>query len=236
MSGRIHRMTGTIGTAVSLAALLTGCAGLTSDGGSASPSSRQPQPSSPQQAPSTRAVDPQQAERLKRVMLPLIKAMNNPVPTNQVKVGIMDDPHINAASAGGGEFYVTRGLLDKANDQQLAGVLAHELAHDDLRHVAKAQALGTGLNIGMVILDQIVPGSGALTPIAGQLLMNKYSQSEEYAADRHGMEILQKAGMSPDIMPATLTWLMQTEGGSGGGFFSNHPATGDRIEALRRAK
>jgi predicted Zn-dependent protease len=100
--------------------------------------------------------------------------------------------------------------------------------------VAKAQALGTGLSIGMVILDQIVPGSGSLTPIAGQLLMNRYSQSEEFAADRHGMEILQKAGMSPDIMPATLTWLMQTEGTSGGGFFANHPATTDRIEALRK--
>jgi predicted Zn-dependent protease len=226
-----------IGTAaaVSLAVLLTGCAGLVSDGGSASPSqtSRQPQPS-PQQGSSTRAVDPQQAERLKRVMLPLVKAMNNP--PNQIKVGFMDDPHVNAASAGGGEFYVTRGLLEKANDQQLAGVLAHELAHDDLRHVAKAQALGTGLNIGMVILDQIVPGSGAITPIAGQLLMNRYTQKEEYAADRHGMEILQKAGMSPEIMPATLTWLMQTEGGSSGGFFATHPATTDRIEALRRPK
>jgi predicted Zn-dependent protease len=222
--------------AVSLAALLTGCVGLVSDGGSASPSqtSRQPQPSSPQQAPSTRAVDPQQAERLKRVMLPLVKAMNNP--PAQIKIGFMDDAHVNAASAGGGEFYVTRGLMEKANDQQLAGVLAHELAHDDLRHVAKAQALGTGLNIGMVILDQIVPGSGAITPIAGQLLMNRYTQSEEYAADRHGMEILRKAGMSPDIMPATLAWLMKTEGGSGGGFFATHPATGDRIEALRRPK
>jgi Zn-dependent protease with chaperone function len=235
MSGRIHRMTGAVGAAA-LATLLTGCGGLVADSGSASPTSRQPQPSSPQQAPSTRAVDPQQAERLKRVMIPLIKAMDHPLPTNQVKVGIMDDSHINAASAGGGEFYVTRGLLDRANDQQLAGVLAHELAHDDLRHVAKAQALGTGLNIGMVILDQIVPGSGALTPIAGQLVMNKYSQKEEYAADLHGMEILQKAGMSPDIMPATLTWLMQTEGTSGGGFFSNHPATGDRIQALRQGK
>jgi Zn-dependent protease with chaperone function len=236
MSGRMHRMTGAVGAAA-LAALLSGCAGVAGDGGSASPTSRQPQPSSPrQQAPSTRAVDPQQAERLKRVMIPLIKAMDHPLDTNKVKVGIMDDPHINAASAGGGEFYVTRGLLEKANDQQLAGVLAHELAHDDLRHVAKAQVLGTGLNIGMVILDQIIPGSGALTPIAGQLVMNKYSQKEEYAADRHGMEILQKAGMSPDIMPATLSWLMQTEGASGGGFFSNHPATGDRIEALRRAK
>src|SRR5262249_19133484 len=146
MSGRTHRMrmTGIVG-AVALATLLSGCAGAVSDGGSASPTSRQPQPPSPQQAPSTRAVDPQQAERLKPLMLPLIKAMDHPLPTNQVKVGIMDDSHINAASAGGGEFYVTRGLLEKANDQQLAGVLAHELAHDDLHHVAKAQALGTGL-------------------------------------------------------------------------------------------
>lgn len=233
MSGRIYRTTGSVGAALTLAALLTGCAGITADPGSASPTSG-PQPQQQQKGPATRALDAQQAQRLKNVMVPLVKAMDHPLPLNQVKVGVMDDPHINAASAGGGEFYVTRGLLEKANDQQLAGVLAHELAHDDLRHVAKAQALGTGLSIGMVILDQIVPGSGSLTPIAGQLLMNRYSQTEEYAADRHGMEILQKAGMSPDIMPATLTWLMQTEGTSGGGFFANHPATNDRIEALRR--
>lgn len=43
----------------------------------------------------------------------------------------------------------------------LRGVLAHELAHDDLAHVAKAQALGAGLGIGMIILDQIFPASGA---------------------------------------------------------------------------
>jgi len=169
-------------------------------------------------------------------MVPLIRAMDNPLPLNQVKVGIMDDSHINAASAGGGEFYVTRGLLEKANDEQLAGVIAHELAHDDLRHVAKAQALGAGVNIGTVILDQISPIAGAIAPIAGRLLMNRYTQSEEYAADRHGMQILQKAGMSPQIMANTLTWLMQTEGGSSGGFFSTHPATGDRIEALRRGR
>jgi Zn-dependent protease with chaperone function len=238
MSGSIYRIIGTAGAALTLAAMLTGCAGLLGDSGSASPpqtSGPAPQRQQPQQ-PSTRQLDPQQAQRLKTVMVPLIKAMDHPLPLDQVKVGVMDDPHINAASAGGGEFYVTRGLLEKANDQQLSGVLAHELAHDDLRHVAKAQALGTGLNIGMVLLDQIVPGSGSLTPIAGQLVMNRYSQSEEYAADRHGMEILQKAGMSPDIMPATLTWLMQTEGTSGGGFFSNHPATPDRIQALQRNK
>src|SRR5262245_20654891 len=235
MSGRIHRITGT-GGAAALVTLLTGCAGVVSDDGSASPTSRQPQPSSPQQAPSTRAVDPQQAERLKRVMLPLIKAMDHPLDTNQVKIGIMDDSHINAASAGGGQFFVTRGLLDKANDQQLAGVLAHELAHDDLHHVAKAQVLGTGLNIGMVILDQIIPGSGALTPIAGQLILNKYTRNEEYAADKHGAELLEHIGKSKDQMIDALTWLMQVEGSSKGGFFATHPATGDRIEALRQMK
>jgi len=43
-------------------------------------------------------------------------------------------------------------------------VLAHELGHDDLGHVARAQALGAGLGIGMIILDQIFPGSAASHP------------------------------------------------------------------------
>jgi len=227
-----------VGIAVALALLLGGCAGVTStSGGSASPSSRDTtrQPAS---SPTAKAkpIDGAQAERLKRVMVPLIAAMNRPIPLNQVKVGIMDDTHINAASAGNGEFYVTRGLLEKANDQHLAGVLAHELAHDDLNHVAKAQTLGTGLSIGAVILDQIFPGAGAIAPIAGKLVINKYTQREEYAADQHGAEILQKAGMSRDVMADTLTWLMQTEGGSSGGFFATHPATTDRIEALKRMR
>ena len=149
----------------------------------------------------------------------------------------MDDPAINAASAGGGQFFVTTGLLQKANDEQLTGVLAHELAHDDLRHVAKAQTLAAGLNIGMIILDQIIPGSGALTPIAGELVARSYSRNEEYAADAHGVEILTRAGLSPAIMANTLTWLMQTSGGgSKGGFLATHPGTGERIEALRKLR
>jgi predicted Zn-dependent protease len=210
--------------------LAAGCAGVAGSSGSASP----PQTSGAAPRASTTPVDPQQAQRLQRVMTPLIKAMNQS--PSQVKIGILADDHINAASAGGGQFFVTRGLLERANDQQLAGVLAHEIAHDDLNHVAKAQLLGTGLNVGMIIPDQIFPGSGAITPIAGQLVLNRYTQSEEYAADRRGMEILEKAGKSPDIMADTLTWLMQTEGGSSGGFVSTHPATGDRIEALRRLR
>jgi Zn-dependent protease with chaperone function len=225
-----------LAAALALSLLLGGCA-TTSSGGSASPTS--PDTTRPSSSPtaSARPVPADTAARLKRVMVPLMQAMNRPLDPSKVKIGIMDDEHINAASAGNGEFYVTRGLLEKANDQQLAGVLAHELAHDDLNHVAKAQTLGTGLSIGAVILDQIFPGAGAIAPIAGQLVINKYTQREEYAADQHGAEILQKAGLpGRDVMANTLTWLMQTEGGSTGGFFATHPATADRIEAIRRSR
>src|SRR5438093_3298625 len=141
------------------------------------------QPTAGNPTPSSKKVDPAVVERLQRVMIPLVAKMNNPRSSGEIKIGIMDDPHINAASAGNGEFYVTTALLQKANDDQLRGVLAHELAHDDLGHVAKAQRLGAGLQIGMVLLDQIIPGSGAVTPIAGQLISRSYSRKEEYAAE-----------------------------------------------------
>jgi Zn-dependent protease with chaperone function len=208
------------------ATLLYGCAVETST----PPSSRVDTP-----APSTQTkIDAFQAERLKRIMVPLIKAMDHPRPLDQVKVGVLDDPQINAASAGGGEFYITAGLLKKANDEQLTAILAHEIAHDDLGHVAKAQALGAGLGIGAIILDQIIPGSGQIAPIAGALISRTYSRKEEYEADRHGVTLLQRVGRPKGVMINTLSWLMQSEGTSGGGFFATHPATGDRIEALRK--
>ena len=215
---------------VTLAALLTACAVETSSAPRQAPRAETTTPRTSQAK-----VDPAQAERLKRVMVPLIKAMNKPRDLSQVKVGIMDDPDINAANAGNGEFFVTTGLLQKANDGQLTAIMAHEVAHEDLGHVAKAKTLGAGLNIGMVILDQIIPGSGAVTPIAGALVSRAYSRKEEYAADQHGVELLKRTGQSPQLMVDTLTWLMQTAGSGGGGFFATHPDTGDRIQALRQA-
>jgi Zn-dependent protease with chaperone function len=219
-----------------LLGLLTSSCAATSGTPPSTDVGRAPAPAPTAHEPSTRPLDRAEAQRLQRVMAPLVRAMDHPRPLDQVKVAIMDDPHINAASAGGGEFYVTTGLLQKADDLRLAGVLAHELAHDDLGHVAKAQTLGAGLNIGMVILDQIIPGSGALTPIAGGLIARAYSRSEEYAADRHGVDILKRAGYPAATMLNTLTWLGQTEGTDGGGFFATHPATVDRIEALRNVR
>ena len=226
------RRAGAIGAGLALVALTAGCSvsstsPRSTSTGSASPSS---QSTSRASAPSEKTVpiDATQAARLQRVM-------DHPRQPSQVKIGLLDDSHINAASAGSGEFYVTRGLLEKANDAELSGVIAHELAHDDLGHVAKAQRLGAGLSVGMVILDQIIPGAGSLAPIAGQLIINRYTQREEYQADAHGAELLQRAGGSRQVMIDTLQWLQRTEGTSGGGFFATHPATGDRIQALQRA-
>jgi Zn-dependent protease with chaperone function len=219
-----------IGGALAAAALLTGCAVETA---STPPSGRSEAPR-PAPTPSQKTVDPAQVERLKKAMIPLLKVMDKPRSPGEVKVGIIDDAQINAANAGNGEFYVTTGLLQKANDDQLLAIMAHEIAHEDLGHVAKQQALGTGIGIGAVILDQIIPGAGRVAPIAGALIQRTYSRSEEYEADKHGVELLQRVGRNKDVMINTLTWLMNTAGDGSGGFFSTHPGTGDRIEALRR--
>jgi len=211
-----------------LVGLTTGCALE-----SASPPRRAPQEA--RRSSTSQRVDARQVERLQRVMVPLLRVTNNPRRFSEIKVGIIDDKSINAANAGGGEFYVTTGLLAKANDEHLRGVLAHEIAHDDLGHVARAQVLGTGLNLGVILLEQLIPGSSAITPIAGTLIARSYSRSEESEADRHGVEILRRAGYSKEVMIDTLMWLMRTSGdGGGGGFLSTHPATEDRIDALRR--
>jgi len=208
---------------------LASCAAGTSQ---APPPSKEPA-ASRQPAPSSKQLDPRQAERLQKVMVPLIQHMNKPIPLNQVKIGILDSQDINAANAGGGEFYITMGLLEKANDDQLSGVLAHETAHADLGHVAKTQALGTGLNIGMIILDQILPGSGAISPLVADLgVMKPFSRKEEYEADAHGVEILNRSGYNgKQVMASTLTWLLQSSGPSGG-FFATHPGTEDRIKRV----
>jgi len=220
-----------------VALVLAGCVGLetrptSSRGPAPSPSAGEPAPT-----PTARRVDSRDAQRLSRIMVPLLRAANNPRPLDRVRVGVLADDDINAASAGGGEFYVTRGLLARANDEQLAAVLAHEIAHDDLGHVAKAQALGAGVEIGAAILDQIFPGAGQIAPVAGTLITRAYSRQEELEADRHGVQILQRAGLPKEAMERTLVWLeSQTGGSSGGGFFSTHPGTDERIAALRKLR
>jgi predicted Zn-dependent protease len=188
-----------------------------------------------QAEPKIGTLEPEQARRLQRIMAPLIQHMDNKVPPEKVKMGLMEDDHINAANAGGGQFLVTTGLLKKSSDEQLRAIMAHEVAHEDLGHVAKTQALATGLGVGLSLLEQVFPGSAALSPIAGQLVVNAYTRREESEADAHAVELMQRAGYDGrTLMVNSLEWIAKTEGASGGGFFATHPATADRIEALKQ--
>jgi len=175
-------------------------------------------------------------ERLKRVMLPLLRAADHPLPLKQVRVTVVDESTLNAASAGDGQFYVTTALLRLANDDQLRGVLAHEIAHEDLGHPMKAQVLGSGLELGAALLEKIMPGSGTVAPIAGSLITGHYTRPMELAADRHAVRLLQRAGYSKATMINTLAWLMRQHGDSGGGLFATHPATSERIHALQKLR
>ena len=113
----------------------------------------------------------------------------------------MSDKSINAANAGGGEFYVTRGLLDRATDEQLLAIMAHEFAHNDLGHVAKAQRVQAGVELGAAILEQVIPTSAIVTPIAGTLITRAHSRSEELEADRHAVTLLRRVGSSKQSAP-----------------------------------
>ena len=100
-------------------------------------------------------------------------------------------------------------------------------------HVAQMQVLGAGLDIGVLVLEQLIPGSSTITPIAGTLIARGYGRNEELAADRHAVELLQRAGYSRQALIAALSWIAASSDGDGGGFLSTHPATDDRIEALK---
>jgi predicted Zn-dependent protease len=162
--------------------------------------------------------------------------MDHPCPAEEVQVGVVDQSEINAGNAGGCQFVVTAGLLQRANDDQLRGVLAHEIAHQDLGHVARAQVLNTGLSLGAALLERFFPGTSAFTPIAGTLIARGYGRTEEYDADRHGVEILRRAGYPAEIMVNTLNWLRAVSGDGGGGFLSTHPAIDERITALTKVR
>jgi Zn-dependent protease with chaperone function len=200
-----------------------------------SPSRRAPREDYGSPSPSSRRVDPHDAERLRRVMVPLLRSMDRPCRLEEVRVGVLNQSEINAGNAGSCQFLVTMGLLQRANDEQLRGVLAHEVAHQDLGHVAKAQALGAGANILAAGLQQLFPAAGVLVPIVGELGMRAYGRNEEYAADRHAVDILRKAGYPKENLVEALTWIRRVSGNSGGGgFLSTHPALDDRIATIQR--
>jgi len=153
---------------------------------------------------------------------------------------LIHDKGINAFALPGGPIFVNSGLLTAAeNEAQLAGVLAHEIAHVALRHgtnqASKANLLQLPAAVGGVIL-----GQGSVAAQAGQIglglglnvLMLRYSRSAESQADALGARILAEAGYNPVEM-ARFFEKLEAEGGSRAPqFLSSHPNPGDRLRAV----
>lgn len=166
------------------------------------------------------------------------------LPDKRLTVVIIDNPTLNAFAVPGGVIGINTGLLLYANnEQELAAVLAHELAHLSQRHFSRdvqdeknnrlptmAALLGGilltaagGGNVGMAAIASTMAGS-----ISHQL---SFSRQQEAEADRIGIKTLYRAGMDPYAMPEMFQRLQQLQGSGGQQleFLQTHPVTLSRI-------
>lgn len=157
---------------------------------------------------------------------------------------VVDTPEPNAFAIPG-HVYVTRGMLVLMNDEdELAGVLAHEVGHIAARHAVQriSRALPAGILTGVVsgvtglaspILGSLVEAGGSL---ATEALLAPYSREQEREADRVGQEIAAKAGFDPAALARSLATLERVEGLGDEprrrpSFLDSHPATPERARA-----
>jgi Zn-dependent protease with chaperone function len=152
---------------------------------------------------------------------------------------------INAFSLPGGPMYVNRGLFEAARSEaELAGVLAHEMAHVALRHgthqASKAYLSQAGLGILGGLLGKNGSNTSQIVSAIGGLGLNvaflKFSRDAEYQADQVGADIMAAAGYNPVAM-ANFFELLRSEQGRDPGkverFFSDHPPSADREARIR---
>ena len=150
---------------------------------------------------------------------------------------------INAFALPGGPMFLHRGMLQAARtDDEVAGVMAHELSHVVLRHgtlqAAKAQKFQIGAIAGQV-LGAIVGGQkGAIIAQGSQIGLGtyflKYSREYEREADLLGAQLMARAGYDPRQMANMFRTIQQQGGNSGPEFLSDHPDPGNRHDAIVR--
>ena len=156
-------------------------------------------------------------------------------------IKVIQSDEVNAFALPGGYFYVNTGLILAAdNESELAGVMAHELAHVLLRHgtanATKAQGFQIGALAGAIAGAVIGGGWGQIIQQgsqfgAGTWLM-KYSREYERQADIVGAQIMARAGYDPRDL-AHMFETIQKQGGSGGPeWLSSHPNPGNRTQYI----
>jgi predicted Zn-dependent protease len=158
---------------------------------------------------------------------------------------VADSHDINALALPGGSVWIHRGVLEKAtNESQVAGVLAHEIAHLAQRHAAtqltRAVMTRWSLNLLGALLGN-TGGAGA-AQVAAEFLAGgaflKFNRDEEREADRVGLTLLTRAGWDGRGM-VELFEILKREGGRNPSgvesFLSSHPSPQERITELRAA-
>jgi predicted Zn-dependent protease len=168
-----------------------------------------------------------------------------PGPKYPYSFSIANYRELNAFALPGGPVWIHRGILHAAaNESQLAGVLAHEIAHVAERHAANQVTKQLVANGFIGLLGAVLgndPGGARTAQMGAQILaggyMLKFSRDDEREADRVGVEIMRKAGWDPRGMAEFMETLHREQGRDPGAvqvFLSTHPAPGERAAVLRQ--
>jgi predicted Zn-dependent protease len=160
-------------------------------------------------------------------------------PEFQYSFHVVDSPEINAFCLPGGHVYVYTGLRKVVNtDDELAGILAHEITHAEKQHYAKQykknSTRGAILGVGSLLLG--VPALGqSLLSMADFALTQKYSRQDESEADLVGVARMQRAGYDPHGMINVLQRLSEEEDGNDlDRWLSDHPEGKKRVQAVKK--
>lgn len=156
------------------------------------------------------------------------------------RVHLVDDGQINAFAVPGGGVIVFRGLLDKVtDDSELAGVLAHEASHVELRHGLRQMIRYLGLSYvfhiaGGAGLDQ-VQGISTISDLSSLVVLFKYSRGYELEADANAVRLSRAAGYDPKGIVRFLERISKMPGMiEPPAYISTHPATAERIRRLEQ--
>ncbi|MDZ7962600.1 MAG: M48 family metalloprotease [Aulosira sp. DedQUE10] len=145
---------------------------------------------------------------------------------------VVDDKAINAFATAGGYVYLHTGLLQAAdNEAEVASVLAHEIGHIGGKHLVKQmrqRALASGVATAAGLDRNTAVGIGV------ELALNRpRSRQDEFDADQRGLRTLTRSGYAQSGMVSFMQKLLGKS--STPSFLSTHPATGDRINSLKRS-
>src|SRR6202022_2369309 len=158
-------------------------------------------------------------------------------PDIQYKFKIIDTNDINAFSLPGGFVYLNFGLLNFVNSEdELAGVMGHEMGHVERRHGITLNAKAQIINVILGILAMASPFVYRFGNLIDSLSVYKLSRVDELQADQYGLLLMTRAGYDPDGMVSFMTRL----GSKGHGnsdllnkYFATHPEPAARVAHLR---